>query len=93
MICRSGGAVVDGGREYLRRGGTYTDISVTTESLFEDIREGFEWGTYGKDGKSELRYVKLKDLDEDHVRNILELKLPDGVREIFNKELKWRNKK
>jgi hypothetical protein len=29
------------------------------------------WGTYGKDGKSPLKYVLLKNCETDHLQNIL----------------------
>lgn len=33
--------------------------------------ENFIWGTFGKDGKSPLKYVLLKNCETDHLQNIL----------------------
>ena len=36
-----------------------------------DTSEYLHWGTRGKDGKSKLKYVLIKDLDTDHIEAIL----------------------
>jgi len=33
--------------------------------------ENIKWGTYGKSGRQTLRYLRLKDLDTDHLEAIL----------------------
>ena len=33
--------------------------------------DNFIWGTFGKDGKSPLKYVLLKNCETDHLQNIL----------------------
>jgi hypothetical protein len=40
------------------------------DSIEEQV-ENFIWGTRGKDGKSPLKYVLLKNCDTDHLQNIL----------------------
>jgi hypothetical protein len=37
----------------------------------EEKMNNFIWGTYGKDGKSPLKYVLLKNCETDHLQNIL----------------------
>lgn len=90
------GLCVDGGLDYLRRAGKATmpveDISLDTDSPWEDIREGFQWGSYGKDGKEPLHYIKLKDMEVGHIKAILktQYQVPEYIREVFYKELEHR---
>jgi len=59
------------------------------------LREYVLWGTYGKDGKSKLKYVLIKDLETDHIENILkDVKRIKGTNweKLFKKELKLRKK-
>lgn len=37
----------------------------------EEFRGIFEWGTYGKNGDEPLRYIKLKDISDNHLDNII----------------------
>lgn len=94
---------VDGGLSYLRRGfddNDYQENSLTLKDDFKKIRQKVSWGTYGKEGKSPLKFVKIKDLETDHIQNILK----DFVEnkncfvdhrfvEIFCRELEFRNLK
>jgi hypothetical protein len=87
--------VVDGGREYLRRGGDdYEELSIFDDSPFEFIREKFKWGTYGKNGNKKLKFVALKDLDLEHIAAIIktQTQLPKWKIEIFKKEYDFRIK-
>ena len=90
--------MVDGGLDYTRRNlvveAPYTELSVYEEDDFELIREGFHWGTRGKDGKQPLEWRALKNLDTDHIEAIIETQkqVPEHLLNIFNKELEWRNK-
>lgn len=91
--CKAGGASVDGGLAYLKRRGSYKDTSLTDQNTFEEIREGFEWGSYGKDGKGKLRYVKLKDMEIGHINAILKTQnLQEHIRVLFLEEFFERNK-
>jgi hypothetical protein len=66
--------MTDGLGPYVRRTVNivpYVDLSVTTESSHEEIREVFTWGTYGKDGKQPRTEVKLKDMSTEHIEAIL----------------------
>ena len=86
--------VVDGGTDYLRRSTNIIeaeDISLSTDSPFEEIREGFTWGTHGKDGKQPLTQVLLKDMSNNHIIAVLESQPIKGkVRELFFNELRYR---
>ena len=87
---------VDGGKDYLRRSnnGDEKDTSITSKDKFKKIRKVLEWGTRGKDGKSKLRYVKLKNLDTDHIKAILETQyqISNIYIKFFEKELAYRLK-
>ena len=46
----------------------------------EEFRGIFEWGTYGKNGDEPLRFIKLKDISDNHLDNIINhLSLNDGL--------------
>lgn len=66
---------VDGGTEYLRRGGegNAVELSVVDDGTMtiEEVRKHFRWGTYGKDGSAPLRFVKLMDMDDDHLEAVI----------------------
>jgi hypothetical protein len=89
--------MVDGGRDYLRRNivdqAPAEELSVTVNDPHELIRERFDWGTRGKDGKSPLTFKLLKDLDNDHIMAILETQtqIADWTRKLFVDELSYRN--
>lgn len=85
-------ANIDGGLSYFRRSGDLTETSLTDQNTFEEIREGFEWGSYGKDGKGKLEYIKLKDMEIGHINAILKTQnLNEHIRELFLKELLLRS--
>ncbi len=91
--CSCFGCSVDGGGEYFKRSGEYWETSLTSKNSFEEIREGFEWGSYGKDGKGKLKLIKLKDMEVDHILAILETQdLKRDLLVLFVKELRFRNK-
>lgn len=68
--------IVDGGLDYLRRSfhkdAPHEELAVELSQPFEVVREAFEWGTYGKEGKGPLHYVKLSELGNNHVESITE---------------------
>ena len=91
--------MVDGGTEYLRRTSHYAEfmyeeLSVYVTDSHEEIREVFDWGTYGPDGDQPLHYMLLKDMDTDHIEKVLENvpSLPDWREKIFYDELEHRSK-
>lgn len=69
-------------------------IWVYSTDKHDVIREYFEWGTYGKDGKDKLSYVKLKNMTNEHIENILntQIHIERTISEIFKEELKFRKK-
>ncbi|MGI0012665.1 MAG: hypothetical protein ACREBU_04365 [Nitrososphaera sp.] len=69
------GPWLDGGLEYLRRVGDMTQIeemSLTSESTEEEIRNKLLWGTLGPKGDYEKhKFVLIKDRPVDHLEAIL----------------------
>lgn len=88
--------MVDGGKDYLRRSVNKVqakELSVYTVHKFELQREVFSWGSYGKDGKQEKHWIKLKDMELQHIMAILETQkhiYGTYVEDLFLKELEWR---
>jgi ribosomal protein S27E len=87
-------ASVDGGLSYLRYGAKdlskITKITYTVNDPFDLIREFMSWGTYGKDGKAKLTYVKIKDMSDDHIRKVLVHRASEWVKDILRQELDYR---
>lgn len=86
----------DGGLAYLKRSVNKvpaTELSLTTDDPHDVVRQRFTWGTYGVDGKQQKKYVKLKDLTDKHITNILrtQQQLPDFVQDLFRIELVYRD--
>ena len=89
--------VIDGGLEYVR-----TSVnSVPAESLavyddapFEVIREYLHRGGRGEDGKQELKYVALKDINDDWLENLIkyeEERRPNNIYlKFYKQEKEWR---
>jgi hypothetical protein len=86
--------IVDGGLEYLRRSVNKVeaeDMSLYDDSPFEIIRENFDWGTYGKDGKQALKFVNISEMSDSHINALLGEKYVKGfVRELIEKESIYR---
>lgn len=92
--------MLDGGLEYIRR----SINTVPAKGLFlyaddphEKVREHVERGTRGKNGDEELRHVKLKNIDDDWLKAIIEyeedLRPNNPFIEIYKTEVEWRKRK
>jgi len=91
--CKCGATFVDGGLDYQRGGSEFAiDTSITDKNSFQQIRHSFAWGSYGKDGKGKLEYLKLYAIGDDHIEAILKT-LPDGqgfIKKLFMDEQVFR---
>jgi hypothetical protein len=93
--------MVDGGVDYIRRSGYLdsTDLTVMSDDTFEDVRNKLLWGSYGKTGKDPLHWIRLKDMEENHIDNVMKMIENDGSeqakwrRNMMMKELKYRKLK
>ncbi len=88
--------IVDGGRDYLKRSVNkipYEECSIYSDDDFSKVREAFVWGTYGKSGKGKIKWVKLCDMTNAHILNILKSSVyyQNPYRNLFEEELEWRN--
>jgi hypothetical protein len=89
--------MIDGGLDYMR---TYInkkkamDLSIYSNEPHELVRCFVERGGRGKDGKEPLKFVLLKDIDDNWLKAIIdyeEEKRPNNkYLPIYKEELKWR---
>ena len=91
---------IDGGLDYYR--GTINiepakRIAVYLDDPHEKVREYVERGGRGKNGDEELKYVKLKDIDDEWLKAIIEyeedLRPNNPYIEIYKNEVEWRKRK
>ena len=69
----------------------YIDASIYTTDDFNTIRENIVWESYGVDGNDELKHIKIKDLELDHIENILILpSLSEAFENILLSEIEFR---
>jgi hypothetical protein len=86
--------MVDGGLDYVRSScnGDEEWMIVTLAEPHEEVREACEWGTYGINGDQPLSYIKLCDMDTDHIGAVLK-NVPSinaGIKIAMETELKMR---
>lgn len=107
VTCKCGKVSTDGGHSYQRILGNPEDYEITTISIpdteesfkenHEVLRVEFSWGTYGKDGKSKYKLVKIYKLTTDHIeailltKNLLNRPLNHTINQVLINELKYRN--
>jgi len=70
--------------------GNHINLSVHDDSPFELVRDAFTWGSYGKDGKESLRFIKLKDLSDEHIKSIIDGGHSGMNEYLFKMELEYR---
>lgn len=69
----------------------YKDASIYNTDDFSLIRENIVWDSYGIDGDEEMQQIKIKDLELDHIENILILpSLARTYEEILLSEIEFR---
>ena len=85
----------DGGVEYLRRSVNvipYEDLSLYSTDSFEKLREGIEWGTFGKNGNEPQQYNSISSMSTNHIKVILSnCRVADYMKELFEKEISYRS--
>ena len=85
----------DGGLSYTKRSVNkepYEDLSLYSTDSFEKLREGIEWGNYGRNGNEELHYKPISNMSSNHIKSILSnCKVADYMKELFEKEMAYRN--
>jgi len=87
---------VDGGSDYLRRIGKISeceDLSITDKTPFEDVRNRFHWGSRGKDGNEPIKMLRLSNLSNNHIENIIKnvsFRYDSVFKAWFEQELSYR---
>jgi hypothetical protein len=81
---------IDGGKDYLRRGGEIPqaelasqqafveDFSLCADFPFDTIKKKLLWGTCGKLNDEKLHYIPLIECTTEHLRAILDFKFRVG---------------
>jgi len=88
--------VIDGGPEYMRRSchGDEVDTSIvwTPEMTHEYVRTLLKWGTMGKKGDEDLKFVTLAEMTTEHINAVLDTQHLSGFyAKAFFAELDYRN--
>lgn len=87
--------MVDGGNDYIRRGGAFTDMTVYDDDPFEVIRRFLCRGGRGKNNDQPLTYVPLFKMGEEWLQACIDYNNErgiDGHNKWYQKELDYRNK-
>lgn len=95
---------VDGGYEectWSNGNGQEECLRLSSDTPFLEVREKLLWGSYGKSGKEPLHYIRLKDMGEEHIANVIEYLNTHHVGspvakwriEMMREELKYRKLK
>ena len=86
---------VDGGTSYLKRSSNieyYKDLSVYADDDFELVRVSMERGSRGINSDEPLKWVKLADMSDEHLKAILVYGGSKWQMDLINKEIKYRKK-
>jgi len=87
-------AMVDGGNEYERYGAKDMDKIETkyiyADDDFEIVRKYAVRGSRGKDGKQPLTWIAICDMDDDHLRAVLDYGGAEWHLDLIKKEIKYR---
>lgn len=83
--------ILDGGIDYIRGSINKVpaeDLTVYADDPFEVKREVPIWGTYGKDGKQELRWVSVAEMEDGHIQALLDpaMYVAKRVKDVLKEE-------
>jgi len=86
--------MIDGGLDYVRCSANGDEIHhcVWDDDPFDKVRKAVEWGTYGINGDQPLRWVRLCDMETDHINAVLKnvRSIGDSYARAFRLELELR---
>lgn len=88
-------SMADGGRDYLRRGGEYIEMSIYEDDPFEVIRRFLCRGNRGENGDKPLTWVPLCKMGEDWLKNAIVYNKHLGIKgdnEWYEQELEYRKR-
>jgi len=87
-------AMVDGGLDYARYGAMnmdkITSINIYADDDFEIVRQHATRGSRGKNNSLKLSYVKLCDMEDDHLVKVLEYGGSAWHLDLIKKEIDYR---
>lgn len=83
-------SMTDGGSDYLRRGGKYTDMTIYDDDPFELIRRFVCRGGRGKDGTEPLTYVPLFRMSDEWLKATIEYSPNNAYNKFYQMELDYR---
>ncbi len=85
---------IDGGHSHLSASGPgdSIDLHVFENAIFEVKRENMKWGHRGKNGDEELTFVKISEMANEHIFNVLRtVKAIEPLYvDVFLEEIKYR---
>ena len=87
--------IIDGGLDYCRHSGHKDQkwVGCYLEDGHEKVRTHLTWGTYGPNRDQPLRYIRLCDMETDHIQACLK-NVPNmypQLRAAMENELEYRN--
>ena len=85
--------MVDGGLDYCRRScnGDEIDLCLYDDAPHEVQREILKWGSYGKDRQEPLHFIRIADMETDHLVSVLMECSPRSIiKSCMEKELLYR---
>lgn len=86
----------DGGTSYLRRSLNTIpaeDLTVYADDDFELVRISAERGSRGVNGDEPLRYIKICDMSDNHLKSVLAYGGSPWHLDIIKKEIEYRKSK
>ena len=86
--------IIDGGIDYFRGSINKVkaeDLTVYVDDPFEVKREVPVWGTYGKNGDKELRWVSVSEMEDAHIEALVNpnMYVARAIKEVLLEE-KWK---
>jgi hypothetical protein len=82
--------MVDGGYDYYRglvnKGVPDENLRLESDTPFEEVRNKLLWGSYGKNRDEPLHWIRLKDMEENHIVSVMKM-----IENDSSERAKWRH--
>lgn len=79
VSCKCGNVSIDGStscpRSIVSDREHYLNCSLYTDSDFKEIRQHVYRGSYGADGKQPFEWIRLCDMSDEHLKNVIKYKI------------------
>lgn len=84
-------SMIDGGIDYLKRGGEYTEMSIYSNDPYEVIRRFLCRGGRGKDSTEYLTWTPLFRINDEWLKALIGYVTEDNIYlEYYKKEIEYR---